>query len=671
MKIHKKTTCPLDCPDTCGMIATVEDGRVTELRGDPDHPYTRGVICRKMRRYPERVYGQERLLYPQIRIGDKGVGAFKRISWNQAWDYLAQRLTKIIDVYGGESVLPFCYAGNMGMVSRAAGFPLLHRIGASAIKQTICSATANSGWKTICGSVGGTPPEYAADADLIVVWGMNIKVSNMHFWPYIAQARKRGAKLLVIDPYRTDTAQSADEHVWVKPGGDTALALGILKHLVETDRVDHRFIKEKSTGFDELAGYLKRTPIEDFERQSGVDRETMNSLAGTLIETPKTFVRIGVGLTRNSRGASAIRAIGSLAASCGFFNGDHGQGVLLFTRGFSGDDARLNMPELQQHPSRTINMIHLGEALNNVSPPVKALIVYNANPLSVAPDASMVRKGLAREDLFTVVHEQVMTPTARYADLLLPATTFLENRDIYGAYGHYYMDITNPVIEPVGEAISNFDFFQTLAGKMGFTDEAFSQSLDDRLESYLQTVAEITDKPDLAEYGENGPMRSVKADIEGCRFNGSDAVFRFTVDGDPDIPRHPCLSDAVEFDHPDLNARYPYRLITPPNDKLLNSTFGERYIDDGGTVLIHPDDAQNEGIGDGSIVQLYNSRGSLKRKAAVTTDTQPGLFVAEGIYWPKSDGDGGVNDLTSQHCSDMGGGAMFHESLVAVNNDPD
>jgi anaerobic selenocysteine-containing dehydrogenase len=669
MNIHRKTICPLDCPDTCAMIATVAGGRITALSGDPDHPYTNGVICRKMRRYPERLYNPDRVLFPQIRVGPKGAGDFRRISWDQAWDCLVERLGEVIDRHGGESVLPFCYAGNMGMVNRFAGFPLFHRMGAVNLGQTICAATAGGGWKMICGNVGGTPPERAAEADLIVVWGINVKVSNLHFWPYIAQARQRGAQLLVIDPYRNDTARSADEHVWVTPGGDAALALGILKLLVEADRLDHRFIEDRSRGFAELAAYLRRTPVDAFERQSGIGRETMAALAGRFGSTRRTFVRIGVGLTRNSRGGAAVRAIGSLAACCGWFSGEPGQGVLLFTKAFNGDNRTLTMPQLQERPTRTVNMIHAGEALNSLSPPVKALIVYNANPLSVAPDSSMVRNGLAREDLFTVVHEQVMTPTARYADLLLPATTFLENRDIYGAYGHFYMGIADRVVDPLGEALSNFDFFQTLARRMGYTDPPFSQTLDERLMSYLETVVEVTDRPEPHRYGTSGPMRSATADIEGCRFDGINTRFTFTCDDDPSIPRFPCLQDAVEFDHPDLKARYPYRLITPPNDRLLNSTFGERYVEDGGTFLIHPQDASREGIGDGARAWLYNSRGRLTRRATVTADTQPGLIVAEGIYWPAADRHGGVNDLTSQHCSDIGGGAIFHESLVAVRPD--
>ena len=670
MREYKKTICPLDCPDTCGLIATVEDGRVVSLQGDPDQPYTRGVICRKMKGYPARLHSPERILNPLIRVGAKGEGDFKQISWSQAWEYLAGRLANVIDTHGGESVLPYCYAGNMGMINRFAGFPLFHKMGASRLEQTICSATASRGWVNVCGEVGGTVPERAQEADLIVIWGMNVKVSNLHFWPYVTRARKRGARLVVIDPYRNATARSADEHVWVRPGGDAALALGILKLMVAYEWLDDEFIDSCSSGFNELRAYLQATPIENFELQSGVGRDVMERLACLFFETPKTFVRIGVGLTRNSRGAMAIRAIGSLAAACGYFNGKPGQGVLLFSKAFSGDGSILKMEELGGQATRVINMIHLGEALTSLNPPVKALLVYNSNPFCVAPDASMVKKGLSREDLFTVVHEQVMTPTARYADLVLPATTFLENRDLYTAYGHFYLGIADPVIDPLGEALSNFDFFQTLARKLGYVDDVFSQSFDERLRSYFDSLAELPEGLNFERCRPGHYVRSEKAAASGRPFGGDRRKFRFVNEALPELSRHPLLATAREFDNPDLRARFPYLLLTPPDDRLLNSTFGERYEGETGSVLIHPDDAARRAIADGDSVRLVNLRGSVIRQARVSADTQPGLLVAEGLYWPADRSSGTINELTSQQCSDSGGGAIFHEALVDLESLP-
>lgn len=666
MRITRKTICPLDCPDTCGMLATVADGKVVSLAGDPDHPYTQGFICRKMRGYPDRLYSSHRILYPQVRVGKKGEGRFKRISWDQAWDYMVPRMQEIITRYGGSSILPFSYAGNMGMVNRFAGFPLFHKMGALQTQQTICSAAASGGWKMICGEGGGSPPSVAEAAKLIIAWGINIRVSNVHFWRYVKKARAAGGRLLVIDPYRNATARSADEYIQVHPGGDAALALGLLKVLVDNGWLDQPFISSESEGFEQLAGYVRQLPIDRIERDSGVTWEQIRQVAGLLCENPQTFIRIGVGLTRNSRGGMAIRAIVSLAAACGLFDGQPGRGVLLFTGAFSGDQSKLTFPELAEKPGRSVNMIHLGQTLTAREPLVKSLIVYNANPASVAPDGSSVRKGLEREDLFTIVHEQVMSPTARYADLLLPATTFLENRDLYTAYGHFYLGTAGPVIEPLGESMSNFDFFQTFARKMGYTDSPFHQSLDQRLDSYLGTIQGAVSSFSLADFRDGDYVESRFNNADGPVLRRKNSHIRFVNEDDPTVPPFACLFDAAEFDHPDLGCRFPFRLITPPDDKLLNSTFGERYEHNKGRVLINPDDAEAAGIRDGEAIILHNFRGSTVRVAEVTEDTRKGLLVAEGIYWPASTEGGGINDLVSQQCSDVGGGAMFHESRVQI-----
>ena len=666
MRIVKKTICPLDCPDTCGMLATVEEDKVVSLTGDPDHPYTRGFICRKMRGYPDRLYSSHRILYPQKRVGRKGEGHFKRISWDEAWNYMVPRMQEIINNYGGTSILPFSYAGNMGVVNRFAGFPLFHKMGALQPQQTICTGAASGGWKLICGEGGGSPPSVAAKATLIIAWGINIRVSNVHFWRYVKKARAAGGRLLVIDPYRNDTARVADDYIQVHPGGDSALALGILKVLIEKQWLDQDFISTESEGFEQLADYVRQLPIDRIERDSGVTHEQICHLAVLLHENPQTFIRIGVGLTRNSRGGMAIRAIVSLAAARGLFDGQPGRGVLLFSGAFSGDQTKLTFPELAQSPVRSVNMIHLGQVLTATDPLVKSLIVYNANPVSVAPDGSSIRKGLCREDLFTIVHEQVMSPTARFADLLLPATTFLENRDLYTAYGHFYLGTASPVIEPLGEAMSNFDFFQTFAKTMGYSDSAFNQSLEQRLDSYLATVKGAVNGPCIEECKDGDYVASQYNVPDGPVLRRKNSHIRFVNDDDPTVPPFACLLDGTEFDHPDLSSRFPYRLITPPDDKLLNSTFGERYDHQKGRVLINPQDAESVGIKNGEEIVLSNFRGQTVRVAEITGDTRKGLLVAEGIYWPVSAGDGGINDLVSQKCSDVGGGAMFHESRVQI-----
>ena len=319
MRTTSKTICPLDCPDTCGMLATVDNGKVVSLTGDPDHPYTLGFICRKMRGYPERLYSSHRILYPQRRVGRKGEGRFQRISWDEAWASLIPRLQEIIDAHGGSSILPFSYAGNMGLVNRFAGFPLFHKMGTLQSKQTICSAAANAGWNLICGEGGGSPPAAAEQSTLIIAWGINIRVSNVHFWRSVKKARAAGARLLVIDPYRNDTARVADDYVQVHPGGDSALALGILKVLIAESWLDEEFISAQSEGFEQLAEYVRQLPKDRIEHESGVGFEQIGAVAELLHDNPRTFLRIGVGLTRNSRGGMAIRAIVSLAAACGLF----------------------------------------------------------------------------------------------------------------------------------------------------------------------------------------------------------------------------------------------------------------------------------------------------------------------------------------------------------------
>jgi len=646
------------------MVATVVDGRVTGLRGDKEHPYTNGFICRKMRRYPERLYGQDRVLYPQLRAGKKGEGRFRRIDWDEALGLLADRLTKIHQRYGGEAILPYSYAGNMGAVNRFAGYPLFHRLGASQLDQTICSAAAGAGWTEQCGETPGCPPENAADAELIVAWGINLRVTNVHFWQYVAAARKNGGRLLVIDPYRNETAKAADEHLTVQPGGDLALALGVLKALLAGDLLDRDRIDRKTKNFAGLVKCLTRQEWPGLIRDSGVSRQQMEELAALFARSPRTFMRIGIGLSRHSRGGMAVRAIASLAAALGLYAGGPGRGVLLTSGAFRGDKDRLTWPSLAPAGTRVVNMIHLGHALTTLEPPVHALFVYNANPLCANPDGSSVRRGLAREDLFTVVHEQVMTPTARYADLLLPATTFLENRDIYTSYGHFYLGVAGPVVEPAGEARSNFELFQGLARQLGFADPPFLQSCEARIRAYLETMSGMPAGEDLEAVLAGRLVHSLNSRQDGRVLAGRG---RFDFAGcTPDGGRQPArLTRAGEFADPDLMARFPLRLIVPPHPDLLNSTFGERYPGRLGEVLVHPDDGRVWEVRDGEQVVLQNHRGRVARIARLTTDTRPGVVVAEGLFWPIGGDGSAINDLTSQKETDLGGGATFHESLVA------
>ncbi|MFT5727255.1 MAG: anaerobic selenocysteine-containing dehydrogenase [Desulforhopalus sp.] len=671
-KHHRvKTICPLDCPDTCGIIASVENGKIVSLTGDKEHPYTNGFICRKMRTYPDRHYSSERILYPQVRVGKKGGGQFRRVSWDEALQLCAEHLLKVKREFGGEAILPYSYAGNMGAVNRFAGFPLFNKLGTSKLEQTICSAASGAGWKKQCGPLPGCPPENAAEAKLIIIWGINVKVSNIHFWQYVTTAKKNGARVVVIDPYRNQTAQSADDYIQVKVGGDSALALGIIKVLLENDNLDHDFIKDHTTGFADLKSYVDRRDLSEFVTDSGVSEISIRTLAGLIADNPKTFIRIGVGISRNSRGAMSIRAITSLAAALGLFAGGTGRGVLLSTSAFKGESEILTRDSLRSLPARSINMIHLGYALTGLEKPIKALIVYNSNPATVNPDGSSVRFGLAREDLFTVVHEQVMTPTAKYADVLLPATTFLENMDAYTGYGHFYMGVAHPVVDPAGEAKSNFDFFQALALQCGFDDDVFHETCEGRIEQYLASMDGIPENMGVDEIMNGRLVHSTRSRAGGDVMRGSESTFRFSViDGSSD-PATACLLAGGEYMDPDLRARFPLQLITPPHPDLLNSTFGDKYKGELGSVLVHPEDAARFNVKDGAQIILANNRGRSKRVAQVSDDTQKGVLIAEGLFWAVEEntpgiGTGGINDLTSQKITDMGSGATFHESLVTI-----
>lgn len=662
----RKTVCPLDCPDSCGILARVENGRITSLHGDPDHPYTNGFLCRKMRSYHQRVYAEERILYPQLRVGRKGEAKFARISWDEALQLLADKLTEVRKDHGGEAILPYQYAGNMGVLSRNAGYALYHKLGTSRIKETICSAAAGAGWSMHLGDVPGSPPEVAEDADLIIAWGINVKVTNVHFWQYVAKARSRGGRLLVIDPYRNETAQSADEYLQVLPGGDGALALGAIKALLEKDLLDRQMLAQDTRDFDRLAAYLTATPWQQFCDHSGLARQEIERFAILLRENPATFIRIGIGLSRNSRGGMSVRSITALAAAVGLLAGQKGQGVLYSSKAFSGDAAKLRFPELLETPTRFVNMAHLGHALTALSPSVKLFMVYNCNPLSVAPDSSMVRQGLLRDDLFTVVHEQVMTPTARYADLLLPATTFLENRDLYTGYGHFQFGVVNPVIPARGEAKSNFQFFQELAGKLGYIEEPFQQSEEERLAAYVATIDGLPADFSYRAGEFSGWQTSTRKRAGQSVKERWNYTYKFAADTEPTTPALPILLEAVEFADKDLVSRFPLALITPPHMDLLNSTFGERYLGKTGEVLIHPDDAAEYGVQAGNTVRLSNYRGVAERVAVVTEATRRGLLVAPGIFWETSAGAAGINSLTSQKVTDIGEGPTFHENRVRI-----
>src|SRR5687767_471332 len=459
------SVCPHDCPSCCSLDVAVADGRIVGVTATAGHPFTQGVICGKVREYAERVHSPLRVATPLRRVGAKGEGRFERITWDAAIDEIAARWRAIAGEYGGEAILPFSYAGSMGQIQYFAGHPLFHALGASRLDRSICVSTAYAGWRATVGKVTGNDSEQMVGAELVVLWGVNAAYSTINVMTLIKQARERGAYVVVIDPYRTPTALQADEHLMVRPGTDGALALAIMHVLVTEGLLDRDYIERATLGFPELADHVKGYAPDDVAPMVGLPVETIVRFARRYGATPRTFIRAGIGLSRHDNGGMTCRTLACLPALTGAYADPHGGALLSSGGAFELDLAALERPDLMAAPARVVNMIQLGRALTDpaLTPPVKALYVYSSNPAAVCPNQELVLRGLAREDLFTVVHEQVLTDTAHYADIVLPATTSMEHRDLYRSYGQFYVQLAQPVLPPQGEAKSNWEVFALLA----------------------------------------------------------------------------------------------------------------------------------------------------------------------------------------------------------------
>ena len=691
--------CPHDCPDTCAWQVTVDlaSGRAVRIQGHPHHPVTQGRLCGKVDRYLERTYHPDRLTTPLKRVGPKGAGRFQPIGWDQAISEITARLQDIIARYGPEAIMPFSYAGTMGVLQgegMAARF--FNRLGATRLARTICSEAGFEGFQYVTGRVMGPAPEDFAHAKLILIWGNNTLTSNMHLWPFIRQARKQGAPVIVIDPARTRTARAADEWIPIRPGADGALALAMMHVIIAEDRVDYDFVREHTTGFE---GLQKR--VEDFtpawaQTVTGIPARRIARLARQYAAARPAAVRINYGLQRHAAGGMAVRNIATLPALVGHWR-HRGGGVMLSSSGaFHLDKNALKRPDLlgDRHP-RTLNMIRLGDALSldaerrarahyaprpvdslpapaDAGPPVQALIVYNSNPAAVAPDQGAVRAGLARTDLLTVVLEHFQTDTADIADYLLPATTQLEHWDILKPYGHLHLALNRPAIAPVGDSLPNSEIFRRLARGLGFSDDAFVQDDVGILQEFIAaqnhpTMAGITWERLL----EKGFMRLNLPDPHLPFAHGFP-----TPDGKCQLYSQQMLDDGYDplpaWTPPCAFAPSPPRslvLISPPAHNFLNTTFAnlERFRRREGEPLvwIHPQDAGPRGVADGDAVILENENGRVQLTARVTEDVMPGVLLAPTIWWAKLSPDGrNVNWLTSQAETDMGGSPTFYDVRV-------
>jgi len=673
----RHSVCALDCPDTCALLVNVQDGRATRLRGDPEHPVTRGFLCGKVAQYLDREYSPQRLLYPQKRVGAKGDGRFERISWDEALDTIAEKLTAIAREFGSESILPYSYAGTMGKLN-GSGMDrrFFHRLGASRLDRTICSSAGGEALVATLGFKYGTEPEQFRHAKYIIAWGANIHGTNVHLWPFIVEARRNGAKLIVIDPIRTRTAALADRHLRPNPGSDLALALGLMHVILAENLHDADYVARFTNGFEALRDRARAYDPARVALLTGIAQDDIVQLAREYASTRPAAIRLNYGVQRSEHGGAAVRAIAALPALIGSWK-ELGGGLQLSTsKAFRFDEASLEMPELQRkslgREARLVNMAELGIALTTLdSPPVKAFVNYNSNPAAIAPNQNRVLRGLRREDLFSVVLEHFQTDTADYADILLPATTFLEHTDLYLAYGHYYVQLARPAVDPPGEARSNVEVFRALAQRMGFDDACFRESEDDMIRGALASGHPFLEGITLERLDREHSIR--------LNVSAPGSPFMPFADGNFGTPSGKCEFGAETLDYrppvesrqgrADLKKRYPLEMVSSKNDDSMNSTFGFRESADRQTSVlqIHSTDAGARGIQSGDRVRAFNDRGSILLVAAVDGIVAPGVVRAPSTRWAKlSPGGRNVNALTSDRLTDIGGGPTFYNCLVEV-----
>jgi len=696
MKQIVHAACPHDCPDACGVLITVQDGRATRIQGDPEHPITRGFLCAKVAKYLDRVYSPDRVLYPMRRIGPKGPSAtqsWQRISWDEALDSIASRFRSISNEFGSEAILPYSFGGTLGALNGAAmDHRFFHRLGASQLERTICSAAGEAALKSVLGIKLGTEPEQFRHSKYIIAWASNIHANNVHLWPFIAEARRNGAKLVVIDPYRTRTAACADWYLPINPGTDAALALGLMHVIIAENLHDPDYVAKYTLGFEQLCAKVKEYPPERVAPWTGISADDIRKLAREYATVRPSVIRLNYGVQRSEGGGMATRAIVMLPCILGSWQ-EVGGGLQMSTSGaFELNSDGLKRPDLMTtalgREARTVNMVELGRVLNTANdPPVKALFVYNANPAAGCPNHDQVVRGLKRLDLFTVVHEQFFTDTTDYADIVLPATTFFEHKDLQKSYGHYYLQVSHQAIEPQGECRSNVEVFRALADRMGFTEDCFGESVDEMIDLALDSPNPWLEGIDRDRLERDPYVR--------LNFSGQCSVAS-GQSGEPFLPfsrgnfRTPSgkaelyseelkalgLDPVVEFKpptesrHNQNNRAFPLELLARKSDNFLNTTFcnvsSVQEMEEPGLLEISAADAKARGIADGTRVRVFNRRGEIELKARVDGKVQPGV-VSASLNWAKlTPGFQSINSLTSEKLTDMGNSATFYSVLVEV-----
>ncbi|NPA91304.1 MAG: molybdopterin oxidoreductase family protein [Chloroflexi bacterium] len=684
--------CPHDCPDTCSWLVEVDpqQGKALSMRGHPDHPITQGALCTKVSRYLERTYHPERVLYPLLRTGNKGEGRFERISWEKALDILAQKLGEVMERHGSEAILPYSYSGTLGLLqNESMDRRFAHVLGTSRLGRTLCAAAGAAGYKYTIGASVGLAPEDFAHARFILLWGTNPLTSHMHLWPFIQEARKKGAYVVVIDPIRTRTARQADQWLPIRPGTDAALALAMMHVIIRENLWDREYVEAYTLGFTALQERVAQWTPERAAHITGLTPEDIVTLARRYAQEQPAAIRINYGIQRHGGGGMAVRTIAMLPALVGAWK-HPGGGILLSTSGaFPINTHALRRPDLLPHPTRKFNATRLGDALSpnpvqrrralmegENDGPVHAFIVYNGNPAATAPDQNAVLRGLAREDLFTVVLEHFVTDTARYADLILPATTQVEHWDLHTSYGHYYLALNRPAIPPRGESLPNTEIFRRMAQALGIHHPALQepdevliqQALDvehpwmpdrafDRLmeRGFLRLNLPQPFLP-FAQGGFFTPSGKCEFYSAQAQADGFDPLPDFT-------PPHEVLRAEADQALAFLSPSAHYFL----NSNYANSPRMQRREGGEPRLFLHPEEARARGIVDDQWVIVYNKRGSLRVRVHVTEEIRPGVCALPSIWWNVHMPDGhGVNALTTQEETDMGGGAAYYDAAVWV-----
>ncbi|MGC5774494.1 molybdopterin-containing oxidoreductase family protein [Paenibacillus pabuli] len=672
--------CPLDCPDTCGLLLHKENGKIVKVAGNPDHPITKGAICNKVRNMTERVYHPERLQYPMRRIGAKGEGQFERISWDEAIAEITAKFSSLSDTYGPESILPYSFYGNMGILGvDGMDRRFFNALGASVLEQTICNSAGNTGWKYTMGANRGTLPEDTEHADVILVWGGNIVSTNMHQVVLAEKARKKGAQIVVIDVHRNRTAQWGDWFIPLYPGTDSALALGLMHVLFERGLTDEDFMQKYTVGHEALRDHVRSYTPERVARITGVPEADIVKLAELYGSAQAAYIHIGNGLQHHDNGGMNVRSVACLPAITGQWLKRGGGAIRTNSYASTNSDA-LERPELRQNPEpRVVNMNRIGEALLEAEQPIRALMVYCSNPLVVAPDTERVERGFAREDLFTVVHDLFMTDTAKYADIVLPATSSFETTDLYTSYWHQYVHLQEPVIAPWGESKSNVELFSLLGQAMGYDPEIFGETPEQMIHEALQD----TGNPYMNGVTLEGLKQHhfVKLDMSSHVSyldqlptpSGKIELYSETMvhKGLPPLPTYSALVEGYDGENPPGPADvYPLMFLSPPNHNFLNSTFANsakhQRLEKMPLLQMHPEDAARREIEDGDGVVVWNDRGRIELTAKVSESMLPGTVISQGLWWDGTGQRQRVNSLTSNRLSDMGNGATFFSATVEV-----